>query len=317
MWRPIASIQSAFSGRRAAAAQGLAKAAGCKHARPILTQLEDSLQVNLNPHVLSQELYLATAQMQEMVQGGMELGAHTIHHPSLLHVDLATARKEIFESGDFVKRVAKTDTVAFAYPFGEGSNAPSIRRLVHDYGYYAACTSIAGLNCAEANPLELERLESVGDSLYSSYGILPGARWLLCVALCRIPPGNQGAAKCRTVTPSFCGSAGTGRVVGWGRARPHASNSLFAPSKRCQAPTPLYTAVSFQESHSGPPACHFYDAAPLQRAEKPEPRPTRFSERGISGGVCPRPRDSSSPLAMGESECVHRAQRSGACRNTL
>lgn len=131
----------------------------------ILTELEKALQVNMDAHALSQELYLSVQEMEEMVRGGMELGAHTIHHPSLLHVDFKTARNEILESGDFVKKVAGTDKVAFAYPFGEGSNSPSIRRLVRDYGYYAACSSDAGLNSFETNPLELKRLEIVGDTL--------------------------------------------------------------------------------------------------------------------------------------------------------
>jgi len=131
----------------------------------ILSALAEALQVRIDPPALSRDLYLSVAQMQELVQGGMELGAHTMRHPSLLQVDYETARAEICQSGDFVKRVAETDNVAFAYPFGEGSNAPSVRRLVRDYGYYAACTTFSGLNGYATNPLELHRVQLTSDSL--------------------------------------------------------------------------------------------------------------------------------------------------------
>lgn len=127
----------------------------------VLTQLEDSLQARFDSRKVSRELYLSIEQMEEMVQGGMELGAHTIHHPSLLHIAFETARTEIFESGDFVKKINRTDTIAFAYPFGEGSNSPTLRRLVRDYGYYAACATLAGLNRWDTNPFELRRLTMV------------------------------------------------------------------------------------------------------------------------------------------------------------
>lgn len=131
----------------------------------ILSELTAALQVSAEPRALGPELYLGTQEMETMVRGGMELGAHTIHHPSLLHVSLETARREIFESGDFVKKIARTDTIAFAYPFGEASNSPSIRHLVRDYGYYAACSTITGLNTSDTNPFELRRVAMLEDTL--------------------------------------------------------------------------------------------------------------------------------------------------------
>lgn len=131
----------------------------------LLRELEGALDVQLDVAALGKQLYLSTAEMEELVRGGMELGAHTIHHPSLLHVDVATARQEIFESGDFVKRIAGQDDVAFAYPYGDASNSPAIRRLVRDYGYYAACSTRAGLNLPETNRFELKRVEMTQSSL--------------------------------------------------------------------------------------------------------------------------------------------------------
>jgi hypothetical protein len=130
-----------------------------------LTALESALQANLQPTQLSRELYLSVEEMTKMVEGGMELGAHTVHHPSLLHVDIETARTEIFESGDFVKQICQLDAIAFAYPFGEASNSPAISHLVRKYGYCAACTTAPGLNTLATNPLALKRVELTEASL--------------------------------------------------------------------------------------------------------------------------------------------------------
>ena len=145
--------------------KGWLKQSGPLDCERVLAELEDALQVRVDAGALSKDLYLSVAEMQEMVQGGMELGAHTMRHPSLLHVDHATARAEIFDSGDFVKKVAGTGVVAFAYPFGEGSNSPSVRRLVRDFGYYAACTTFTGLNGYNTNALELRRVLCAQDTL--------------------------------------------------------------------------------------------------------------------------------------------------------
>ncbi len=124
----------------------------------ILDGWQNALEVRIDHEAVAQSLYLSEEEMREMVAAGIELGAHTINHPALSQLEIATARQEIFESGDFVRGISQASGVAFSYPFGDGCADPAIARLVKDYGYYAACTDGADLNDASTDPFDLNRL---------------------------------------------------------------------------------------------------------------------------------------------------------------
>lgn len=124
----------------------------------ILKDWENALVVRIDREAVARDLYLSQKEMREMLAAGMELGAHTINHPALSQLDLATARQEIFESGDFVRGISQASSVAFSYPFGDGCAVPAIANFVKEYGYYAACTDGADLNDASTDPFDLNRL---------------------------------------------------------------------------------------------------------------------------------------------------------------
>lgn len=85
--------------------------------------------------------YFTLAQLQSLVAKGHEIGGHTLTHPSLTDVDLATVQHEICD--DRSALVAKGLTVkTFAYPFGS-SNA-DIEAIARQCGYSAA-RSVGGL----------------------------------------------------------------------------------------------------------------------------------------------------------------------------
>jgi peptidoglycan/xylan/chitin deacetylase (PgdA/CDA1 family) len=72
----------------------------------------------------------------EMRDSGLvEFGSHTLRHPRLTAVDEALARKEIAESKAALEAKLGREVLGFAYPFGDGADAPAIRRLAREAGY--------------------------------------------------------------------------------------------------------------------------------------------------------------------------------------
>jgi peptidoglycan/xylan/chitin deacetylase (PgdA/CDA1 family) len=124
----------------------------------VLGELERVLQVEVDRKALNKSLYLSPDEVAEMVAQGMELGAHTMSHPSLALIDIETARQEIFQSGDWIKALSGQEKIAFAHPFGEGADSAEIISLLQEYGFYAACTVEEGLNTGDTNILNLKRV---------------------------------------------------------------------------------------------------------------------------------------------------------------
>jgi len=92
------------------------------------------------------KLMMSWSQIREMALNGMEIGAHTINHPILSKTELNEVKKEIEES----KRIIETQTGQlvniFAYPNGRTEDFnDTIKDMVRDAGYKAACTTIFGL----------------------------------------------------------------------------------------------------------------------------------------------------------------------------
>lgn len=66
-------------------------------------------------------------------EAGMELAAHTMHHPDLAMVDEATLRWEIEASKAAVEAIAGEPCRTFAYPFG--SHGAQVRAAVEAAGF--------------------------------------------------------------------------------------------------------------------------------------------------------------------------------------
>jgi peptidoglycan/xylan/chitin deacetylase (PgdA/CDA1 family) len=72
------------------------------------------------------------AMLEEMKEGGFEVGSHTLSHPHLPTLDGEALREELWESRARVKeRLGGCDTIA--YPFGEWS--PEVAAAARECGY--------------------------------------------------------------------------------------------------------------------------------------------------------------------------------------
>ena len=96
--------------------------------------------------------------------GLIEIGAHTVTHRELPGLDADTAGEEIVASKRQVEAAVGRRVTAFAYPRGAVND--SVRRLVEEAGFEAACTVRGGWNRPGADRLLLRRTGISGhDSL--------------------------------------------------------------------------------------------------------------------------------------------------------
>jgi peptidoglycan/xylan/chitin deacetylase (PgdA/CDA1 family) len=90
---------------------------------------------------------LAGDQLRELADAGIDIGSHTVSHPSLAALAREEALGELTESKTLLESKVGRPVKFFAYPFGgaEHCNAAT-ERLVREAGYEAACTTIRGVN---------------------------------------------------------------------------------------------------------------------------------------------------------------------------
>jgi len=93
--------------------------------------------------------------LEEMREGGFEVGAHTLSHPHLPRLGGERLRQELWDSRAAIKeRLGSCDTLA--YPFGEWSE--SVAAAAADCGYRFAFTLPTVSGQRDATPLSIPRV---------------------------------------------------------------------------------------------------------------------------------------------------------------
>lgn len=125
----------------------------------IINDLAEILQVALDLDNLNKSLYLSEENILEMMNFGMNFGAHSMTHSDLGQLNFKEAKCEIVESGDIIRAITSKKEIAFAYPFGGPKTYNGkIIKVLRSNNFLCACTSIPGLN-TETTPLfELRRI---------------------------------------------------------------------------------------------------------------------------------------------------------------
>lgn len=92
------------------------------------------------------DLMMTSAQVRALAQAGMQIGAHTHHHPILAGLPAADAAREIAESRDRLQEIAGRPVRLFAYPNGRPGTdySPANVQQVRSLGFVAACTTAHG-----------------------------------------------------------------------------------------------------------------------------------------------------------------------------
>jgi peptidoglycan/xylan/chitin deacetylase (PgdA/CDA1 family) len=91
---------------------------------------------------------LSWSQLLDIAKSGIEIGAHTMSHPSLDTIRLSQAQVEISQSKRSLEDRLGISVESFAYPYGNFSRA--VRDLVVAAGYASACA----VKYATSSPLD-------------------------------------------------------------------------------------------------------------------------------------------------------------------
>ncbi len=125
----------------------------------IINYLARILQVKIDSKKINQSLYLSRDNILEMMNYGMDFGAHSMTHPDLSKLNFRQAQYEIMQSGDIIREITRQRKIAFAYPFGGPKTYnKKIMKILRSNNFLCACTSIPELNTRSTPLFELRRI---------------------------------------------------------------------------------------------------------------------------------------------------------------
>jgi peptidoglycan/xylan/chitin deacetylase (PgdA/CDA1 family) len=110
---------------------------------------------------LPEGLMLSESQVKQLVQRGIDVGAHTMSHPILTRLDDATARREILASKATLEAVTGMRAELFAYPNGQPQRDYGRRHveMVREAGFSAAVSHAWGACHAGSDRFQLPRMK--------------------------------------------------------------------------------------------------------------------------------------------------------------
>ncbi len=109
---------------------------------------------------LPTDLMMRSAQLRQWRAKGMEVGAHTVHHPILAVLPAAEAEAEISASKAHLETLLGEPVTTFAYPNGRpGQDYTSEHaKMLPALGFDAAVTTQWSVNGRDCDPFQLARL---------------------------------------------------------------------------------------------------------------------------------------------------------------
>jgi peptidoglycan/xylan/chitin deacetylase (PgdA/CDA1 family) len=90
----------------------------------------------------------------------IEIGAHTVNHPSLSSLSLESQRNEIVESKARLEDIGGSPVTSFAYPYGKRSDySAQTVALVREGGFTCACSNFPGRVTRSTDAFQLPRVQ--------------------------------------------------------------------------------------------------------------------------------------------------------------
>lgn len=123
------------------------------------SKLLDELGIwaNAEPVGRSTHRSLFNKEMLALEEGGLiEVGAHTVTHPFLSKLPIASQRDEIQQSKDYLEETLGHPVTSFSYP--NGSYITETISIVQEAGFTCACSSIVGRVQRHSNCFLLPRV---------------------------------------------------------------------------------------------------------------------------------------------------------------
>jgi peptidoglycan/xylan/chitin deacetylase (PgdA/CDA1 family) len=124
----------------------------------------------------SRSRVLTAEEVRRLAEPGfIDIGAHSVTHPTFPTLDPAAVRAEVVESKHVCEALSSTPSEGFAYPFGDYDDASV--RCVGEAGFQFACTTDSGIITDRCDVMRLPRF-AVGD-----WGAERFASWLRSSAM--------------------------------------------------------------------------------------------------------------------------------------
>jgi peptidoglycan/xylan/chitin deacetylase (PgdA/CDA1 family) len=102
------------------------------------------------------ERLLTFNQIKEMVTYGIELGSHSMTHPSLIEIPLEKVYNEITISKRTIESLFNINVNFFAYPYGHFNS--TVKEVVKKAGFLGACSTKPGIVKNNQDFFELNRV---------------------------------------------------------------------------------------------------------------------------------------------------------------
>jgi peptidoglycan/xylan/chitin deacetylase (PgdA/CDA1 family) len=130
-----------------------------KYLAPALRQERVDAIARLAGARLPDDLMLTTAQLRQIHEAGMTVGAHTVTHPILARLQEGQGRQEIAQSKATLEAKLDAPVSLFAYPNGRPDRDYSGTdvQLVRELGFTAAVTTAPGVAGSRTDPLQIPR----------------------------------------------------------------------------------------------------------------------------------------------------------------
>jgi peptidoglycan/xylan/chitin deacetylase (PgdA/CDA1 family) len=133
--------------------------AAVKHLPPADRQARvDQICARVGPR-LPDDLMMSSAQVRQLAEAGMAIGAHTVSHPILCKLSQDEARAEIERGRADLERIVGHPIRAFAYPNGRPGDDYTLRDrgIVEDLGFDFAVSTRWGAATAGSDRYQLPR----------------------------------------------------------------------------------------------------------------------------------------------------------------
>jgi peptidoglycan/xylan/chitin deacetylase (PgdA/CDA1 family) len=105
---------------------------------------------------------LDAEEIVELRRGGLiDVGCHTVTHPQLSSLSLASQRDEINQSKHRLEEIVGHPVTSFAYPYGRDCDyTPETIALIREAGFDCACINSTGIVERNVNRFELPRVHT-------------------------------------------------------------------------------------------------------------------------------------------------------------
>ncbi len=129
----------------------------------LLMEIERIARITPNANLM-----MRSEQIRELHNAGMEIGGHTVNHPILASIDIASSEAEIIRNRDRLQDITGSPVRLFAYPNGKPHtdyNAEHVA-LIKRLGFDAAVSTARGVSTRNSDCFQLPRFTPWDLSLF-------------------------------------------------------------------------------------------------------------------------------------------------------